>query len=270
MTEKRTSSISDAASLVSAPLRQRLTPCGNEDLEKALYTWSVRMKQQGVPISGPVLKETAIHFANELISIVLSGFVGSNGWIDRWKKRQDVAFKTVSGEILSCTLEMTASWEESTLPTLLSKYALEDMFDADEFGLFYKALPDKLMHLKLQSCVGGKQSKVRLTGLAAASSSGEKLPMFVIGKSQKPRCFSGVRNLPCRYRAPKKGWILDSNLFEEWVREQDRSFERPGRNVALVVDNGPAHPTVSNFKAIDLILLPPTSQLKRNRWTRAS
>jgi len=95
---------------------------------------------------------------------------------------------------------MTASWKESTLPTLLSNYALHDIFNADEFGLFYKALPDKSMHLKSEDCVGGKYSKVRLTGLAAASATGKKLPMFVKGKSKKPRCFNGVQNLPCRYR----------------------------------------------------------------------
>ena len=32
-----------------------------------------------------------------------------------------------------------------------------------------------------------KYSKAHLTGMAAASATGEKLPMFVIGKSVKPR-----------------------------------------------------------------------------------
>ena len=36
---------------------------------------------------------------------------------------------------------------------------------------------------------------------------GSKLPMFVIGKANKPRCFKGVRNLPCRYRAQRKSWL---------------------------------------------------------------
>ena len=40
--------------------------------------------------------------------------------------------------------------------------------------------------------------------MAAASPTGEKLPMFVIGKSMKPRSFKYVKSLPCRYRAPPK------------------------------------------------------------------
>ena len=67
----------------------------------------------------------------------------ANGWFDRWKSHHGVAFKAIAGEAQSCTLEMTASWKEPTLPTLLSNYALSDIFNADEFGLFYKALPDK-------------------------------------------------------------------------------------------------------------------------------
>ena len=80
------------------------------------------------------------------------------------------------------------------------------------------------MQLKSEKCVGGKHSKVRLTGLAAGNAVGDKLPMLVIGKSKKPRCFKGVRNFPCRYRSQKKSW-MDGTLFEEWVREQDRKFE---------------------------------------------
>ena len=237
---------------------QKLKPCGNENLERALYTWFVQMRRQGVPVSGPVLREKALSYAKEMD---VKDFIASNSWFDRWKSRHGVAFKAIAGEAQSCTLEMTASWKESTLPTLLSNYALRDIFNADEFGLFYKALPDKSMHLKSEDCVGGKCSKVRLTGLAAAIATGEKLPMFVIGKSKKPRCFNGVRNLPCRYRAQKKSW-MDSQLFEDWVREQDRKFEREGRKVALVVDNCPAHPDVADLKAIHLVFLPPNTTCK--------
>ena len=81
---------------------------------------------------------------------------------------------------------MTAPWMETTLPTILSHYDSRDVYNADEFGLFYRAFPTKSLHLKGEKCSGGKNSKIRLTGLAAANMCGEKIPMFVIGKSQKP------------------------------------------------------------------------------------
>ena len=45
---------------------------------------------------------------------------------------------------------MVAPWNETTLPKLLSKYDLKDIFNADEFGLFYQCLPNKTYHFKGQ------------------------------------------------------------------------------------------------------------------------
>ena len=81
---------------------------------------------------------------------------------------------------------MVAPWNETALPTVLSKYDLRDIFNADEFGLFCQCLTNKAYHFKGQKCSRGKNSKVRLTGMAAENSIGEKLPMFVIGQAQDP------------------------------------------------------------------------------------
>ena len=122
----------------------------------------------------------------------IQNFEASDGWQDRWKKRFNVSFKTVSAESNAYTDEMVAPWEQTTLPTILSKYDLNQIYNADEFGLFYRNQLYKSLHLKNENCVGGKHSKLRLTGLAAANAVGEKLPLFVIGKSKKPRCFKHI------------------------------------------------------------------------------
>ena len=103
------------------------------------------------------------------------------GGLTAGKSRHNVTH--ICGEALSCTKEMTSAWDETTLPTILSQYELGDICNADEFGLFYKALPSQSLPLKSEKCTGGKLSKVRVTGLAAADAIGEKLPMFVIGNS---------------------------------------------------------------------------------------
>ena len=107
---------------------------------------------------------------------------------------------------------MIAPRTETTLPTIFSRYPLENIFNADEFGLFYQCLPNKTLHLKGGKCSGGKHSKVRLTGLANGNAYGERLQMFVIGKSVKPRGFKGVKTLPCQYRAQHKSW-MSGELF---------------------------------------------------------
>ena len=131
--------------------------------------------------------------------------------------RSNVYFKTVSGESKAVTSEMVAGWNDTTLPTLLSDYDLENIYNDDEFDLFYQCLPDKSYQFKTEKCSGGKHSKIRITGLAAANAVGNKLPMFVIGKAKNPRCFKNIKKLPCRDRSQRKTW-MDSVLFEEWVR----------------------------------------------------
>ena len=101
---------------------------------------------------------------------------------------------------------MTTSWFETRLPTILLNYELPDIYNADEFGLFLQALPSKSLHLKDEKCIGGKFNReVRLTGLAAANANGEKLPMFIIGKSKSPKMLqkSQATALPLQ-RAEKK------------------------------------------------------------------
>ena len=93
-------------------------------------------------------------------------------------------------------------------------YELRYILNADEFGLFYQQLPTKTFHLKGERCAGGKFSKVRLTGLAAGNGVGEKLPMLETGKAEKPRCFEGVKSLPCQYKSQKKSW-MGSEVFSE-------------------------------------------------------
>ena len=52
---------------------------------------------------------------------------------------------------------------------------------------------------------------------------------------------------------------MDSDLFENWVREQDNNFEGQNRKVLLIVDNCPAHPEIGGLKAIELRFLPPNT-----------
>ena len=66
-----------------------------------------------------------------------------------------------------------------TLSTILSIFELADIFNADEFGLFYQALPQKRLYVKKEKC-----SKTRLV---AASMTGVRRSMgkvHVTGKSK--------------------------------------------------------------------------------------
>ena len=99
---------------------------------------------------------------------------------------------------------MTVAWNETTLPTVLSNYKLENVCNADEFGLFYQCLPTKTYHPSREKCSRGKNSKVRLTDMAAASATGEKFPMFVVGKSKTPKYLKILSNSLADIEAGRK------------------------------------------------------------------
>ena len=105
--------------------------------------------------------------------------------------------------------------------------------------------------MKGEKCSGGKLSKVQLTGIAAANAYDEKLPIFAVGKSKKPRCFS------C-FSVPSTRKELDEwrALWRVAVTELDNKFYHEGYKVVMVFDNCPAHPHIKNLKAMAIVFMP--------------
>ena len=52
---------------------------------------------------------------------------------------------------------------------------------------------------------------------------------------------------------------MNSEIFEEWVGKLDRKFRADDRNIALIIDNCPAHPSISNLTNVQLVFLPPNT-----------
>ena len=207
------------------------------------------MRAENIPVSSPMLRTKVLEYIKWLGTLLIpyhSFHLGSQ------------PSDAVSGEVNFASSEMTAPWKETALLTLLSRYELKDIYNADEFGVFYQCLPNKTLHLKGERCAGGKYGKIRLNEMAAGNTVGEKLPLFVIGKSRNPRSFKGVKSFPCRYRSQRKSWMT-SDLFKGWVQEIDRQLYRQERKIALIIDNCPAHPQVENLKSVESIFLPPNT-----------
>ena len=55
----------------------------------------------------------------------------SDGWLDRWKKHNFISFKVVTGESTSVSEEMIAPGAETTVPTILSQFKAEDIYNVD-------------------------------------------------------------------------------------------------------------------------------------------
>ena len=74
--------------------RQRMRSAASEDLDKACYKWLLNVRHQNMPVNGSMLKVKALYFKELGLS---DTFQASDWWLDRWKKRFNVSFKTISG-----------------------------------------------------------------------------------------------------------------------------------------------------------------------------
>ncbi|GBL90715.1 Tigger transposable element-derived protein 4 [Araneus ventricosus] len=163
-----------------------------DEIEEVLVRWLKHARSQNVPISALILKEKAMEIAEELN---IEDFGGRNGWLERFKDRHCLSFKTICGEAAAVEGEAIEHWKNSVLKDILSRFDVSNVFNLDETSLFYCLLPDKTLSFKGEKCTSGKASKQRLTLLLGANMSGnEKLKPFVISKSKKPRCFKNVKS----------------------------------------------------------------------------
>lgn len=236
--------------------RMRMRTTAYKEIEDVLFLWFKRARSANFPISGPILEEKAKEIATRM---GIEDFRVSDGWLSRFKKRHGLVLKTVSGESAAVNRDICSHWQQGRLQEILETYEQRDVFNIDEMGLFYKALPTKTLAYKGETCVGGKRSKDRITVLVGANMDGsEKLKMVVVGKSKHPRCFKGVRMLPVTYHANGKAWMTQA-IFETWLREEDRRFAQQNRKVIFIVDQCPAHGQVDRLKSISLEFLPPNA-----------
>ena len=195
---------------------------------------------------------------------VEAGWTCSNGWIDRWKERHGIVYKTRSGERASVDEEKTDKWVNEVLLPTIEKYEEKDIFNADETGLFWRLLPDKTHTFKHVRCSGGKKSEDRVTVLLCCNmDSSEKIRPLAIGKHGKPRCFQRVKKLPVDYKANPSAWMTNG-IFCEWLLAFDRDMLLQHRKVLLVLDNCSTHeiPELSHLKAVQVLFLPANSTAK--------
>lgn len=229
--------------------------CGKfKNVEDAVVKWVKMMRSKNIAISGTLVKTKAEYFATLL---KVDDFRATNGWLDRFKIRNDITFKLIVGEKADAPMEVANDWIENKLPNLIQSFELRNIFNLDETGLFYKLTPNKTLAFNNDSCTGGKNSKERVSLLIGANADGsEKLPLLMIGKSAKPRCFNNVKSLPLKYVSNRKSWMT-STIWEDYLLNLDKKFKEENRSVVFIADNCPSHTNVTGLKSIKLIFLPP-------------
>ena len=129
-------------------------------------------------------------------------------------------------------------------PKLIEGYQPEDIYSADEAGLFYQLLPSHTLASKEDDCAGTKKRKQRVTLLLGANIDGTGLlgPLLV-GKFTKPRCLKNMHSLPVTFKHSRKAWMT-AEIWKEWRQSLDKKMAQQTWKVSLFADNRPAHPVV--------------------------
>jgi hypothetical protein len=118
-------------------------------------------------------------------------FKASNGWLHKFKTRHNILCKTICGESADAPKEIADLWKKK-LYRLCDGYSERDIFNCDETGLMFRAIPDKTLTMKNDRCFGRKISKQHLTVLLCSNMLGDFEKPLIIGNARNPRCFKRV------------------------------------------------------------------------------
>ena len=238
-------------------------------LDSALYLWFRQQREKGIPVTGPILLEKANEFHSLLYAESTKTFNASYGYQWRFCKRFGIKSLAIAGEKVSANV-VSADEFVSSFNELTDGYSLDQVFNCDEIGLFYKMLPGRTLTTIHSDPSGTKKSKERVTINACSNASGSiKLPLLFIGKANNPRCFRGIdkSTLPVVYRSQKNAWV-DTVIFNDWfqncfvpdVKKKLAQLKQEPKAL-LLLDNCSAHPNedelVSNDGQIVAKFLPP-------------
>lgn len=239
--------------------RKRIRAATYGDVEAALYKWFVDARAKNVPLNGPILLAQAKRLG---FALGRENFNPGNGWLQRFKDRHGITCKSIVGEAASVDEDGLQRWMVKHRSRILETYTERDIYNADETGLFFQLLPAKTLAAKTDKCVGGKNSKNRITVLVCANMDGsDKRPLLVIGKPKKPRGFAKVLSMPVAYTHNTKAWMT-GEIFRKWLTDFDKEMSAKKRKVLLLLDNCSAHHVNAHLSAVEVLFLPPNTTAK--------
>ncbi|CAB1101671.1 unnamed protein product [Ectocarpus sp. CCAP 1310/34] len=186
----------------------------------------------------------AIHSGAKLVH---SGFNPSEGWVEKFVKRNDLHSRTLHGE----------AGRLRVIRETCAQYVPECVYNADETGLCYRIMP-KATYLapselkKTVRGVKGMRAKDRVTAYMATSASG-----------RKPRCFK-IRGSPIKYFSQKNAWSV-ARVFKLWWSQVFLPHVRSvtSEKVLLIMDNHSSHADLVDPKEqLKILELPPNCTRK--------
>ncbi len=157
-----------------------------------------------------------------------------------FKSRNSIHKKKQHGKAASVNIK-GAEDRMIELRKIVALYLLRDIYNMDETGLFWKAIPDTTLATKAQS--GTKKEKARISlGYCSNADGSDKLPLLTISSSQRPRCFASnyinIASLNIIWRHNKKAWMT-TVIMLDWLTWFNKRMQ--GRKTLVLIDGFSAH-----------------------------
>lgn len=244
--------------------RKKMRLANEEEIDRAVYSWFITLRQQGVPLSGPIIQAQAETFAKQIYGEDCT-FKASHGWFWRWQKRHGISSQRIYGEpeIRPTDIEPVVACpeEQPKAPAHDGGYGDEQIYNANITGLYWKLLPDQTPDIVIAKQPRGYlKVKERVTILLTANLTGNhKLKPVVVGKLKDPQSlhYQSQDKLPATYRCCKEARmtpdLLTQWFFEEFVPGVKRYLRRCclQQKAVLLVNQCPGSPPEKDLQTPD-------------------
>lgn len=197
--------------------RKRMRRPQNEELENRLYTWFLEQKAMGSTITDLLLQEQAQEMARQFAGA--TGFKASMGWLAKFKNRHDIRLVHTFDKKGTADVEAADEFAISFTRRMDEEdIQFENVYNMDETGLTWKAIPTKTVvndnEIRME---GKKMKKDRVSfGLCANATGTHKLTPLFIHRFRHPRALKNAMNhLPVVFKTQKRAG-MDRALFKDW------------------------------------------------------
>ena len=204
-----------------------------------------------------MVKEEAMAIKERPQDTSLDQFRGSDVWLDTWKSVCAINERRTVGEAGDVAEETITSWMDRIQESTVG-YSSENIWNMDESGCFFKALPNKGLVEKGKEAKGSKRSKQRFT-IFFFNAAGEKIDEpVVVWKSKNPRCFKLLgdksQQADVHYFSNPKS-CMTSDVMHAVLTRFNRKLLLEQRKVGLILDNATCHPKsiIDSFSQINII-----------------
>ena len=124
----------------------------NETLDK----WYGKCCAAGIYPFRSMLQEEVLKIKESLKDSSLGSFINSNGCLEKWRAAYGIREMRITGGADDVSIPTMKSWIER-IAELVRGYRLEDIWNMDKLGLFFKLLPDEGLIENAKSKKGGKK-----------------------------------------------------------------------------------------------------------------